>query len=147
MADLIGWGVKMKYMSRTIDGRTHRLLREITVAVVEELVYATPVLTGRARSSWRTGIGRQRVGVPFKPPAKPLSPAAGAQRSIEEAKEAVKQITVGGKTVYITSRLHYMGDLNDGTSKQQSAGFIQRAVMAGRNRIKEEMPNFWKADY
>jgi len=148
MADLIGWGAKLKYMSRSIDGRTHRLLREVTIAVVEELVYATPVLTGRARSSWRTGIGRQRVGVPYKQPNKPPSPAAGAQRSIDEAHEAVKQRTIGGKSVFISSNLSYMGDLDKGTSSQQPVGgFIGRAVMTGRSKIKEEMANFWKADY
>ena len=68
MATLYGVGDKFKYMSRKIDGMTHRLLREVVRSVVTALVYATPVKTGRARSSWRTGIGRQRVGVPFQPP-------------------------------------------------------------------------------
>lgn len=147
MADLIGWGAKLKYMSRSIDDRTHRLLKEVTLAVVEELVYTTPVLTGRARSSWRTGIGRQRVGVPFKPPSKPSSPEAGASRSIEEARAAVAEKTIGGKTVYITSNLEYMGRLDEGSSTQQAAGFIQRAVMAGRSRVRDELSNFWKVDF
>lgn len=144
MATLQGVGEKFKYMSRKIDGQTHRLLREVVRSVVTELVYATPVDTGRARSSWRTGIGRQRVGVPYKEPLAPPSPEEGAQRSIDEMEAALSYNTVGGKTVYITSNLSYMDDLNTGTSAQAGAGFVERAVLRGRNKVRDLSREFWK---
>lgn len=145
MADLQGWGMKLKYMARSVDSEVNKVLKRATMAVVEELVYATPVDTGRARSSWRTGIGRQKVGVPYKSPKKPPSPALGALRSIDEARDAISKITIGSKTVYITSNLEYMGELNRGTSTQASAGFVERAIIRGRNSFQKELPKIWKA--
>lgn len=103
-----------------------RMVRRVAIAVDAAVVLATPVDTGRARANWQAGIGAAPAGVL---PA-PASPAGGAQRSIDETR-ATADMYRGQGAIHITNNLAYIGKLNEGTSAQAPAGFVEEAVNVG----------------
>jgi hypothetical protein len=84
-----------------------------------KITYRTPVDTGRAQSSWNLAQGAPDPAIP--PEAKK------GERIPTPPMPSVAAID-GTKTVYVTSNLHYVPYLEDGTSKQAPVHMVQMAV-------------------
>ena len=93
-------------------------LRAVALVIDGDLQLNTPVDTGRAKLNWQASVnapidaeialGARRAGAESLPPTRPES------------------------IIYITNNVPYIRRLNDGHSKQQPAGFVERAVERGR---------------
>lgn len=103
-----------------LPARTSATASEAALRILTVLVPATPVDTGRARGNWQTSIGS-----PIYKETTRLDPAGVAEISKAKSLLATKPI---GATVYITNNLDYIESLNDGSSAQAPAGFVQRAI-------------------
>ncbi len=102
------------------------LMGKVVSAIGEDLVPATPVLTGFARANWRPSINAPSSGaLTF------LDPTGAA--TIEKIRNVAKRVRVGD-TVFIVNRAPYIGDLNAGSSPQAEAGFVEAAVESGTAR-------------
>lgn len=84
-----------------------------------KITYRTPVDTGRARASWNLAQGAPDPSVP--PEAKK------GERIPTPPMPSVAAID-GTKTVYVTSNVHYITHLENGTSKQAPAGMVDISV-------------------
>ena len=114
--------------------------RSILVATVmlEQLVYTTPVDTSKAESNWQVSIGTPAAGgalPPFYPGVKGSTAEASAQAAID-AGMAVLKTKQPGETIYISNVTPYIKALNGGSSRQAAPGFIERAILVGRNAGK-----------
>jgi len=111
-------------MAERIEKRAAEKVSVTGLAIIQKIVPATPVDTGRARSNW--------IASKNEPVAKIRDEIdGGGSISIREG-VAVSASIRGGDKMFITNSLPYIESLNSGSSKQAPAGFVETAVDAGK---------------
>lgn len=115
----------MRARGDKIPERADQIVREIALAADRTLVLATPVDTGRARANWQATLGAPATGVVDGEP--------GKRGSVAQATTQAAAVIGGykggpGAAIFLTNNLPYIVPLNNGTSKQQPAGFVERAL-------------------
>lgn len=119
----------LQFVVRGLHQFTDLLVKKVVTDVVANLVAApmeggTPVDTGWARANWIPNIGS-----PVKVPRGSRTAVGRASASQERGVATVlASYTVTKGKVYISNPVPYIVFLNEGSSKQAPAGFIQRAV-------------------
>lgn len=114
---------------------TTRVVQKITLSVNGVLVKTTPRDTSWARNNWIPEIGHAYSGTAG-------TREAAEQGSIDTgSREAgvVKVLTIysiNNGPIYITNNVPYIGDLNDGSSKQAPAGFVQLSIAKGIENVR-----------
>lgn len=107
---------------------TEQVVTKITLDVSANLIETTPVDTGWARANWAPAIGTPNIedlrGI--VPDARDAA-SAGAQQQQALATVATGYKLSMGK-VFVTNNVPYISRLNDGSSAQAPAGFVQRAI-------------------
>jgi hypothetical protein len=126
----------MKKIGENLVANVDAGWRATALAIDQAVVTSTPVDTGRARSNWRAGVGANPGGVV---PA--ASPGVGGSTAAESASQAIDDATAviggaDGDIIYISNNLPYIQALNDGSSAQAPAGFVELAVQAGQEAVK-----------
>jgi hypothetical protein len=103
------------------------------LAIVTDLAYNTPADTGQHISSWEVGLDRPAAGIraPFFPGKGGSTAHANAAATVEAAR-VVLASKRPGQAIYISNAAPAIKLLNDGSSKQQAAGFIERALIVGK---------------
>lgn len=117
----------------TIRKNVNSLIKRVAVAVLDEIVRDTPADTGAARSNWLCSIVEENTDV--VPPHAPgrhlgLSETANYAQAVHDG-TAIIQTRQSGQDVIIQNNLDYMSLLNDGSSKQAPANFVESAIQAG----------------
>ena len=133
MSNFAGFSKRMKVRGDQIEKGVNRTVRKVALAVDQAVVLATPVDTGRARSNWQVSIVSPITTTrsAYSPGSKlGLGESANANAAIEHAKQKIRARTLG-QEIHITNNLHYIKDLNDGSSAQALPGFVEAAVLAG----------------
>ena len=113
-------------VKKGIDDLGDRLLAQTSLAVLGQVVMATPVDTGRARSNWHLDVDK---------PVRTTTEDTTSQ-NLEEGRAASETVK-GDDTVYISNNLPYIERLNDGHSKQAPANFVESAAIIARRKIAE----------
>lgn len=135
MTDLKNFGKRMNKLSDEMFVKVGKIHRAVALTVVKELINNTPVDTGRARSNWQASLNK-----PEKAIVDAFSEGEGL--GIDETSNAVGALDeangeigkhLSGQDIYITNNLKYIGILNDGSSKQQPALFVERAIKNGES--------------
>ena len=125
-----------------------RLPREIKTAasmaavfasttIVKDLTNNTPVDTTKALSNWIVSLGSPATGEigPHSPGFAGHTKTPSALQTYSAA-VAILAKKKPGQVIYITNNVDYVKLLNEGSSKQQPAGFVQRAVYLGRLAVR-----------
>lgn len=110
------------YKKKVVEN-LEKTVRAVALVVDAELVATTPVKTGRARSNWNPSLNT--------PDASIVEP--GQKKSIGPINAAFK-IT---DTILISNNLPYIRELNNGSSKQAPAGFVDAALAKGKRAVKK----------
>jgi hypothetical protein len=137
--DLPSFSRRIKARASKLGANVNRAVRKLALVIDRELVLATPVDTGRARSNWivSLGIPETEVREPYKPHA-PGSKGGGAGTG--EGANAQEALTQGagviarrrqGQSIHITNNVPYITKLDAGHSKQAPANFVRRSIMNG----------------
>jgi hypothetical protein len=122
---------KMRLLSRQIPVNVKRGLHQTVLAIDQILVTSTPVDTGRARSNWIVGAGpSNRIIDAYVP----NSGSGSAEGALRQARAFLDSTDVS--VIYISNNLDYIQYLNEGTSAQAPAGFIEAAVAEGRRYVQ-----------
>lgn len=128
---LSGFATNMRRHGRRVETVATRVKREVALIADREVILATPVDTGRARSNWIVSLNAPVVlpREPYAPGSKlGLSERANAQAAIDQGVDRINA-SQPKQDIYISNNVHYIGKLNDeGTSAQAPAGFVQSAV-------------------
>lgn len=128
---------RMLKIGATIAGNADKLFRATALIVDSAVVIGTPVDTGRARSNWQVGapgpVTSERG--PYSPGAEGSTGGANAQAAIAQAKAVIG--ATKEKTIYISNNVKYMEFLNQGSSAQAPAGFVEAAVELGRQEVRK----------
>jgi len=110
------------YKVKVID-KLEKTVRAVALIVDAELVNMTPVDTGRARANWNPSLNTPD----------PTIREPGQKKSIDPVASAFKLTD----TILISNNLPYIKPLNNGSSKQAPAGFVDAALAKGKRAVKK----------
>lgn len=113
-----------------ITGDVARAVVDLGVEIHAEVTDATPVDTGFAANSWVLSIGAPSQRVAGAPGA--VDPSVGAA-SVAETVRAYR-IELG--SVFVANNVAYLPRLNDGSSAQAPAGFIEAAIARAVENVR-----------
>lgn len=119
-----------------------KAMRMFGVEFYRQVIISTPVDTGRARYGWNCAIGMPDLSIPAAAPEgwSGESEGGGAYYSVdaERAEQAFDMKKMDDKAViYVTNAVPYIGDLNDGHSRQSPARFVELAFMNAVDKLKK----------
>ncbi len=108
------------------------------LTIVGDLAFHTPVDTSKALSNWTLTLDAPATAYiqPHFPGKGGTTQRSSGNETISLAK-AVLDAKKPGQPIYITNNAPYIRRLNDGYSKQQPAGFVERSVLIGRKMIEQ----------
>lgn len=118
-----------------IDDAIADIIREDARGIARTVILATPVgnpelwkqppptnyRPGTARGNWRVSIGGPDGQISFL-----LDPVGGT--TIAAAEAEIARYTLPTQSLYIQNNVPYIVPLNDGSSTQAPAGFVQAAI-------------------
>ena len=144
---LKSFAIRWPTLIKAIDRDVSESVSFVALAVGSDIVDATPVDTGKARSNWVARVGSPTAVVrrPYAPipsrwrPPYAQGPGRGETANAAAAKAqhraAFSRLTPGkDHDLYISNVLPYIDRLNSGWSRQASSGFIARAITSGTSR-------------
>jgi hypothetical protein len=101
--------------------------RKLTLRITDALVKATPVDTGFARASWYPSLNTPVIGKPKAENLSDVSAAQSQQASQLSSILGLKRLD-GISVVWISNNTVYLSRLNEGSSKQAPAKFVEKAI-------------------
>lgn len=121
---------RMRELGQRIAENALVAQRSAAMAILQAVVVATPVDTGRARSNWQVGlgVGPQDQREPYDPGGQNITQTVRAGQAIVDGH-------LSG-SIHIANNLPYINALNEGHSPQASAGFVERSVAAGMREVR-----------
>jgi hypothetical protein len=120
----------MAQVGTNVTKNADKVVRKVALAADQAVVMATPVDTGRARANWIAGLNAapsQVTDAEDKSGGKAIQQAAGVIAGYDGDKDA---------EIHITNNLPYIGRLNEGSSYQAPANFVQIAVRRAVGSVK-----------
>lgn len=123
--------VRLDKVAKRLDTSMTRLIFEVIRLVGIAVVISTPVDTGFARANWRPSLN-----TPTSTPVSFLDPTGAA--TIARIELIAHQFRLGNQA-FLTNRAPYIEDLNDGSSPQAPANYVNVAIREGTT---EAIQNF-----
>lgn len=113
-----------------------KAFRATALIVDQTVVLSTPVDTGRARSNWivQSQFPSREVRNAYSPGKEGATGSTNAQRAIAQARAVINSDQSG--VIWISNNLSYIDNLNQGSSAQAPAGFVEASVEAGRQELR-----------
>lgn len=130
MAGLEDLSKKMAAVAAKAQRGADKIVRKVALAIDQTVVMATPVDTGRARANWIASLDAPVLSASEATDKSGGKPLAQAQGVIGAYKGETNV------SIHITNNLPYIGSLNDGSSAQAAAGFVQAGVRAGVRAVQ-----------
>lgn len=101
--------------------------------ILADLLAVTPVDTSQAISNWRVTLNAPVISqIPAYFPGKGGFTAQASRDSAWRAGLSVLATKQPGQQIFIGNALPYIRKLNDGSSTQAPAGFVERATLLGQ---------------
>jgi hypothetical protein len=134
---------RMQLIGERLDQGVGEILATTGEMAYVEIVTATPVDTGTARTSWNLSIGQLDTYVPPYENYPSMQGGNARPNALRIAAQTLRPLTQPGANVYtsvfVSSSLDYIGFLNQGSSQQAPADFVLRAVMTTVQAIRSGM--------
>lgn len=136
--DLLKLATRLEKLAKKVEVSASNTAVKAATSILTQLSVLTPVDTSQALSSWVVSLGSPSglKRTPFVHGKRGSSANASAKAMLRVGYDTLKT-KVPGQPIYITNNQDYIVDLNNGSSTQQPAGFIQRAVVAGSVELKK----------
>jgi len=129
---------RMIIRASNVPREVQKVKKKAALAVDQAVVLGTPVDTGTARSNWIVSLEEPtgRTQEAYKPlEGGDMSETGNAKAAIAQAKAAING-SKPGQDIHITNNLPYIVPLNEGSSAQAPAAFVEEAVSAGVNAVR-----------
>lgn len=134
MANLDEFSEIIARLGRQVEQNALLVVRRVALAADQAVVVATPVDTGRARSNWLVTIDAPD---PREiPPYSQDDGAGSARAAVAQGQAAIAAFAAGNRAIYITNNLPYIERLNQGSSAQAPASFVQQAVIMAARAVQ-----------
>ena len=133
MADLLA----LERLCNVLPGRIERAANKVAVgatqAIADDVIDHTPVDTTEHASNWQVVVnGRPSFGLPAIVPGERGSTAPQSRREAKAHVKRALQDKEPGVFVDLANLAPAIEDLNNGTSKQEPAGMVERAIRRGQ---------------
>ena len=136
MADLLALERWCNDLPDRIERSANELAMDVVIRMAGNLIDHTPVDVTTAVSNWQASIN---VPAMFDLPAiVPGSHGSTAPASRAEALAHVTRVVADklpGEPIFLSNLAPHLVFLNDGSSKQEPAGFFERGVVVGREHL------------
>lgn len=130
----------MRTVRRNIDRNAERLVQDVAVEVDNVLVENTRVDTGLARSNWQGTLDVPATGTipPYAPGRKlGLAETANANAAKAQLRSTAARFDIStNRAIIITNNVPYIGILNDGSTTDGPANFVEKAVQRGQDVVR-----------
>lgn len=117
---------RMTKLAQRAVRKSNEGMKEVALATINALITDTPKKTGQAAANWQAAIG---VLPDFKPGYTDIPGARAAARAVIDARKPGDRINISNATPYI-------GLLNQGSSQQAPAMFVEKALARARQQVK-----------
>jgi hypothetical protein len=120
VSDLGGFAKKMKAKAKAVSPNLNANIKRLVALIAQTVIIATPVKTGHARANWQVGIEDE-----------PVDELDEEDKSGQSTLNAAKAKVAGrapGQTIFVTNNVPYIAALNDGSSAQAPAQFVEKAI-------------------
>lgn len=118
---------QIEMIMRGLERVSERVIKKIALDVTANLIETTPVDTGWARANWVPSIGVENRRPALANPEGPDVATAAARQGTGKA-EIVTGYFLGRGKIFISNNVPYIVRLNEGSSQQAPAGFVQAAI-------------------
>lgn len=128
---------RMDFRADELGESVNRTVRKIALVADQGLVFSTPVDKGVARSNWRVSLNTPLDGVvPAYAPGEGLGVGelGNASAALDQGMAVIAQ-RLPGQPIVISNNLPYIEPLNEGSSAQAPAGFVQTAVVRAASTV------------
>lgn len=115
---------RIRKVARDIEPAVDDTLRKVALVANQTLIMATPVDTGRARANWQVSINAT---------VDSETGDTNAQAAIERNKGVIADYQ--GGEIIIQNNVPYIEALNNGSSSQAPAGFVEKALQAAARAV------------
>lgn len=134
---LLSLARRMERADKKLKKRRGELVQLIAFQALVELVTTTPVDTSTALSNWQVAINVPVVSAinAYFDGKFGSTEAASVSAAIRAARAELKGVKAGD-VVMISNLVDYIEDLNNGSSTQAPAGFVQRAILKSRLMVR-----------
>lgn len=133
MAGFDAFARRMKKRAELVSDNASKAVRATALAIDQRVVTSTPVDTGRARSNWIASLNTpSRVGN-----REPLAGPGSAGPAISEAQAVIARFGEDDASIWISNSVPYIELLNDGSSQQAPANFVQLAIIDGIKVVRK----------
>lgn len=153
MADLLDLANEMDALANKLSVFANATGQDAASTVLNDLTQVTPIDTGTAVSNWIVTLDSPALSglilAPFVPSPKgrvkhgvwvhAVDPAITAQANVPQTFQAglaVIKSKKQGQSIFITNNAPYIELLNQGSSSQAPAGFVDRAIILGEQSVK-----------
>lgn len=119
-------------LSKAIEkakGRTEIVVKKIALELFSNIIYKSPVLTGRFRANWNCSIGSPDLST-----SESTDPSGSG--AISKATSTVVSYTLNDQSAFLTNNLPYAERLENGWSKQAPNGMVRLSVMEIENSVR-----------
>lgn len=117
-------------IARQLERAVTSVVRRLAVNTTANLIETTPVDTGWARSNWIPSVGVSFDGNMFETSRDFRRALTGGAISLQQRGTAqVSRYALNQGLVYISNNVPYIRRLNEGSSSQAPAGFVQGAII------------------
>lgn len=136
----------MDVMAARIIRRSTEVTRKTAAVVLRDVVMGTPVgnptlwrrqppppgyVGGRARGNWFASLGSASTAT------REVTGMGAGESALSEG-ESVLAGSSPGQDIHLTNNLPYIKPLNEGSSHQAPAGFVEVAIENGRNYMASQ---------
>jgi hypothetical protein len=134
----------LKYLADFIDKKAGSIAddasekaKHAALEMVKYLTNVTPVDTSKALSNWVVSIGNPPTSdIEAHNPGQYGSTASSSAAVAVSDAEKVLEGKQPGQDLYVSNKADYIAELNRGSSKQHPGGFVEAAIVIGKNAVK-----------
>lgn len=127
----------MQRLAVNVGDRANAAKIYVATQIIVDVVIHTPVDTSKALSNWQAGLSGKNENrlLPHVAGSHGSTQGASIGATIAAAVQTLREARPG-QTIHIFNNLPYIRKLNDGSSQQQPAGFVERAALVGRKALR-----------
>lgn len=130
---------QVRFIVGELERLTARVVTAISVNITGVLAERTPVDTGWAAANWVPRIGDGDVPQATGDADAALVPGQRADQQAAIARLATGDYRIDQGAVFIGNGVPYIVNLNEGSSQQAPAGFVQQAIPEGIRRTSGQV--------
>jgi hypothetical protein len=143
---------EMDAVSAKLTDGASEIAKKVASTILEDLSQVTPVDTGEALSNWQVSVdapmlaaipahvasprGRMRDGVWTHTVDPQVTRGANAPPTLDAGLLLI-EAKLPGEPIFISNSVDQIEILDSGSSNQAPAGFVDRAVILGRNVVEK----------